>query len=276
MDKCNNNISILDKNEALNEKEKVKLPKIEKEMTPLQNKYRLNKLCQCEKNNNSKIKVSNPIFLTKRRIESGKINSYKLINNNKTNDKIFKLLKQKIEINFIKKNSYQYNTNKNLRSNKLKSYIDDSSLYRNSYYERNRKKKIKRINIGELFTISKIIKNNFYDNESNDNTLDLRKYKNFNENENNLKRFKTLDKKYIQNDISFDFQKNWKKNVNCALKYRFNKNKEFMDEIAKEIKYIDRKVKETFKEFHNETDDLFDDVLITKEKKKKKLFKKII
>lgn len=270
MEKNSNNISFINKNDTFNENEKLKLPKIETEMTPLQKKFRLNKICQCEKKNNSRTKIINPAFLTSRK-ENEKINSYKSININRPNDKIYKLLKEKIEIKMLNKNRYQSNTHKNLKSNKLKSYIDEAKIYKNTKYEKSVKKKIKRINVGQLFTSSNISKINFFDNDD----LDLRIYKNFNEKENYFKRLKTLDKKNIH-DISCDFHKKWIKNLNCALKYRFNENRQFIDIIAKEIKHIDKKVKETFNEFHNETDDIFNEVLIVKENKRKRRFKQNI
>ena len=92
---------------------------------------------------------------------------------------------------------------------------------------------------------------------------------------NKTKRFKTLDKKNIKNDISNYINSNWRKNFNCSLKYKYNKNKKSIDEVTLKIEKIDQQVKKTFDIFKNETDEIFDKAMDIKNDKKKKKFQKI-
>ena len=55
----------------------------------------------------------------------------------------------------------------------------------------------------------------------------------------------------------------WGKNLNCGLKYKYNKNKEAIDQITLKIQNIDNKVKETFDGFKNEADDIFKEIVDT-------------
>ena len=274
MDKNNNNdtsFSFINQNNNVNEKEKLELPLIIKE--PFQNKNKVNKICQYEKVDNSKLKLDYPTFLTSRNFEKNKLYLFKSNNDINNEDKIFKLLREKIEINILNKNRYHYNTNKDLRSNNnINNYLNDASLYKNSIIINKDKNKIKQIKVGRLFTLPNSYNKNCNHKEDLNckNTIDLRIYKNISDNNTNLKRLKTLDKRHIKNDISGDIQNNWRKNFNCSLKYRYNKNKNSIDEISLKIKDINNIVKKTFDGFKNETDIIFDEISNFKEKKKKK------
>ena len=286
MEKYNNNnneISFLNLDNTFNEKINIKLPKIKKEFNSYEDKMKVNKICQCDKNYNSNKKVNYPSFLTSTKFETEKINFY---NSNKYNirndinneDKIFKLLKEKIEIKPINTNIFHYNkTNKNLRSNNiLITYLNDASLLKNSYFSIREKRKLKEVKVGRILTLSNTYKQ--IDNPNNvlikKNILDFRKDRNIYEN-NKSKRFKTLDKKNIKNDISDYTNSNWRKNFNCALKYKYNKNRKSIDEVALKIEKIDDQVKKTFDIFKNETDEIFDDAMDIQNDKKKKKLKKI-
>ena len=129
--------------------------------------------------------------------------------------------------------------------------------------------------VGRLFTLSNTFKKINYNNEdsNNKNTLDLRIYKNIYDIDDKSKRLKTLDKRNSKNEISGYIKNNWRKNFNCALRYRFNKNKKSIDEITYKIKEINNVSKETFNGFQKETDDIFDEAMNIKDNKKKKKFR---
>ena len=286
MEKYNNNneISFLNLDNTFNEKENIILPKIKKKFNSYENKMKVNKICQCEKNYNSYNKVNYPAFLTSTKSETEKINCY---NSNKYNirndinneDKIFKLLKEKIEIKPINPNIFHYNkTKNNLRSNNiLITYLNDASLLKNSYFGIREKRKLKEVKVGRILTLSNTYKQIDNPNNvlNNNNILDLRIYRNKYAKNNKTKRFKTLDKKNIKNDISDYINSNWRKNFNCSLKYKYNKNKKSIDEVTLKIEKIDQQVKKTFDIFKNETDEIFDKAMDIKNDKKKKKFQKI-
>ena len=54
--------------------------------------------------------------------------------------------------------------------------------------------------------------------------------------------------------------------INCALKYRYDKNKKNINVVNALLKNINSRIKATFDGFKNETDDLFNDMLNNKEK----------
>ena len=261
----------------LNEKEKVQLPKIKKELIPYQNNMKVNKLCQCDKAIISKIKLNEPTFLTSQKFEMEKINLYesrRSNNRSKEEDNLYKLLKEKIEISPIKSNKFHYK-NKNIRSyNKLNTYMNEALLLKNSMFINRDINTLKKVKVGRLFTLSntfkKIIINE--ENSNNKNTIDLKIYKNIYDNYEKSKKVKTLDKKHIKNDISGYIENNWRKNWNCALKYRYNKNKVSIDKMALKIKRIDKKSKYIFDGYQKETDDIFDEAMNVKDKKKKRKY----
>ena len=104
-----------------------------------------------------------------------------------------------------------------------------------------------------------VVKNNginvnkkFYQQELNDN--------------NKSKRYKTIEKKSENDDESIEYYPNNKKKINCALKYRYDKNKKNINVINSILQNINNRIKATYDGFKNETDDLFNDMLNNKEK----------
>ena len=83
---------------------------------------------------------------------------------------------------------------------------------------------------------------------------------------NKSKRFKTIEKKSEKDDESIEYYPNNKKKINCALKYRYDKNKKNIKIINVLLQNINNRIKATFHGFKNETDDLFNDMLNNKEK----------
>jgi len=272
MDKSNNdsqnNISKQDINND-KDNDKIILPKINKDLIPLQNNISVNKMNSYDKGFNYKKRLNGPAFLTLRKLESKKMNLYKS-NNNIENENylIHKLLKEKIEINNNKnKCSLTY---KNLK-NKLRIYIDEASLYKNSIFIHREKKNLKEVKVSKLLTLSNAYKSKYNNcSDNNKNTIDLRVYKDKNLYEDKSKRLKTLDKKYIKNENSEYIPNNWRKKINCGLKYKYDKNKESIDEITLKIKKIDNIVKVAFDGFKNETDDIFNEIMNNSQNKNKK------
>ena len=275
-----NNIS--EKEEEEEEKEKLILPKINKELIPTQ----YNKMTNFEKYK----KITNQdVFITSNRINREKINLFKSNDINKEDFLIYKLLKEKIDISPYKNN--------NKSSNKKKKFvISEESLAHNSFFRKRQKKFLKEMKVSRLVTMpnscKKIkIKNEniksgegdfLYDdsesenkgndanrgnNKNNKNNLNLKLYDKVFEN-NKYKKLKSLEKKNIVlKDEGYDYYpSNWRKHRNCALKYKYDKNKNSIDGVTSLLQNINNRIKGTFDVFKVETENIFDDVLKNKDK----------
>ena len=290
MEKYNKNhseISFFKIDNTFNETENIILPKIKKESISFEDNTKVNKICQCEKTYNSNNKLNYPSFLSSTKLETEKknfcnSNNYNINDNVNNKDKIFKLLKEKIEIKPINNKIFHYNkTNKNLRNNNniLITNLNDSSLLKNSYFAIREKRKLKEIKVSRLLTLSNNFKKiDVHKNDFNNNKkLNLRIYKNIYEKNNNnkAKSLNALNKKNIKNDSDY-INNNWRKNYNCALKYKYNRNQKSIDEVALKIEKLDSIIKKSFDIYKNETNDFFDEAMGIKINKNKKKFKKII
>ena len=183
-----------------------------------------------------------------------------LYNSNNEDKIIYKLLKEKIDINNDR--NYYLNQNK-------------SSKNQNTIYRRREVKELREVKVHKLLTNSRTYKNinkikTLYlddDNivKNNGNNLNKKLYQEFN-NTNKSKRFKTLEKKSEKDDDSIEYYPNNKKKINCALKYRYDKNKKSINAVNALLQNINNRIKATFDGFKNETDDLFNDMLNNKEK----------
>jgi len=234
------------------EKEKLKLPKIKKEHIPLQ----LNK---------TNHKYEKDTFLTSKNMEKEKLrisNDY-ISNLSNENRLIFDLLKQKINISKPSPEKV-YKSNNNLMA-----YMNEATVYRNSHFRKREVKNLRKVKISSLITtpintykkISKD-KNNLSVNKK---TIDSRLFEDLYKN-NNFRRLRTIDKKGIKHDTFDHIPSNWRKNRNCALKYKFNKNKDSIDVVASVLQDLGQKIKVSFDVFKNETENNFDDFMYDNEK----------
>lgn len=241
-------------------KEKLNLPKIKKELIPLQ----LSKVNSCKKEKFQRTKLDYETFLTSR-----KLDKY-LYNSNNEDKIIYKLLKEKIDIN----NNRNYYINLNKSTKKLKTEINEETLNQNSIFRRREAKELKEVKVRKLLTNSRTYKNrskikSLYLNDdnivkNNGNNLNIKLYQDLNDS-NKSKRFKTLEKK-SEKDESIEYYPNNKKKINCALKYRYDKNRKSINVVNTLLQSINNRIKATFDGFKNETDDLFNDMLNNKEK----------
>ena len=234
----------------INEKKILYLPKIKKQYFPLQHSIKIlnnNK----ENSNYLKYKLNHPIFLTITKDEEEK--TY-LAKNNKSGDKtIHDILNDKIKINY--KNSPKERKKRELKSNViLNRYMNEAILYRKSFFQK------KEIDVGKIFELpfsqrNNDISNNLYENKRSRDS-------NFNDNENakNVKRmrkFKTQDKNI---ELDNNYMKYFTPNIkyrNCNFKYKFNKNKEKINEVTSVLKNLEDRTKATFNKFKDETDHIF-------------------
>ena len=125
-------------------------------------------------------------------------------------------------------------------------------------------------------TFNKININGNNNNES-ENKINLRNYYNMLENYDKSKIIKSISKKKIKSKLS-DYMKfnHWRKNINCALKYRFNRNQESIDKIASKIIKINNKSKIVFDKLKIEAENIFDEISIIRDKEKKSKLKNYI
>jgi hypothetical protein len=242
-------------------REKLSLPKIKKELVPLQ----LSKMNSYKRDKNQRTKFDFETFLTSR-----KLDKY-LYNSNNEDKMIYKLLKEKIDVS-NNRNDY---INQNKSSKRLKTEINEETLNQNTIFRRREAKELKEVKVHKLLTNSRTYKNRnkikpLYLNDdnivkNNGNSIYKKLYKELNDS-NKSKRFKTLEKKSEKDDDSIEYYPNNKKKINCALKYRYDKNKKSINVVNALLQNINNRIKATFDGFKNETDDLFNDMLNNKEK----------
>lgn len=269
MDKSNDDTDIPIKSiENINKsisKDKLSLPKIKKELIPLQ----LSKINSYKKDKIQRAKLDFETFLTSRKMEKY------LYNSNNEDKIIYKLLKEKIDIN----SNRNYNSiNQNKSSKRLKTEINEETLNQNTIFRRREAKELREVKVRKLLTNSRTYKNrnkikSLYlkdddidkNNGNNGNNLNIKLYQELND-RNKSKRFKTLEKKSEKDEDSIEYYPNNKKKINCALKYRYDKNKKSINVVNALLQNINSRIQATFDGFKNETDDLFNDMLNNKEK----------
>lgn len=243
-------------------KDKISLPKIKKELIPLQ----LSKMNSYKKDKIQRTKLDFETFLTSRKMEKY------LYNSNNEDKIIYKLLKEKIDIN---SNRNYNNINENKRNKRLKTEINEETLNQNTIFRRREAKELREVKVRKLLTNSRTYKNrnkikSLYlkdadVDKNNGNNLNIKLYQELNDS-NKSKRFKTLEKKSEKDDDSIEIYPNNKKKINCALKYRYDKNKKAINVVNALLQNINGRIQATFDGFKNETDDLFNDMLKNKEK----------
>ena len=250
-----NNDNIDNEKEKEKEKEKLKLPKIQKEHIPLQH-------------NKIEHKYEKDIFLTSKNIDKEKLrisNDY-ISNLSNENKLISDLLKQKINISKNKNPSQEkvYKSNNNLIA-----YMNEATLYKNSHFRKREVKNLRKVEISSLITtptnIYKKINKDKNNLSCNKKTIDTKLFENL-YNNNNLRRLRTIDKKGVKHDTFDNIPSNWRKNRNCALKYKYNKNKDSIDVVAAVLQNLGQKIKVSFDVFKNETEDNFNDFMYDNEK----------
>jgi hypothetical protein len=233
----------------INEKKILYLPKIKKQYFPLQHSIKIlnnNK----ENSNYLKYKLNHPIFLTITKDEEEK--NY-LAQNNKSGDQtIHNILNDKIKISY--KNSPKEHKKKELKSSViLNKYMNEAILYRKSFFQK------KKIDVGKLLELPFSPRNNdilnyLYENKRsrdsnfNDNAKQVKK----------LRKFKTQDKS-IELDSNY-MNNNFTPNIkyrNCNFRYKFNKNKDKINEVTSVLKNLEDRTKATFNKFKDETDHIF-------------------
>ena len=180
-------------------------------------------------------------------------------------------MKEKIDI----KNNRNNCINQNKSSKRLKTEINEETLNQNTIFRKREAKELKEVKVRKLLTNSRTYKNrnkmkSLYLNDdnkdkNNGNNLYIKLYQPDLNDTNKSKRFKTLEKK-SEKDDSIEYYPNNKKKINCALKYRYDKNKKNINVVNALLKNINSRIKATFDGFKNETDDLFNDMLNNKEK----------
>ena len=140
--------------------------------------------------------------------------------------------------------------------------MNEAILYRKSFFQK------KEIDVGKIFELpfsqrNNDISNNFYENKRSRDS-------NFNDNDNakNVKRmrkFKTQDKNI---ELDNNYMKYFTPNIkyrNCNFKYKFNKNKEKINEVTSVLKNLEERTKATFNKFKDETDHIFHSIYYNKE-----------
>ena len=226
------------------------LPKIKRQYLPLQHSIKIlnnNK----ENSNYLKYKLNHPIFLTLTKDEEEKNN---LAKHNKSGDKtIHDILNDKIKISY--KNSPKEHQKRELKSNViLKRYMNEAILYRKSFFQKNK------VDVGKLLELpfsprNNDLLNNLYENKRSRDS-------NFNDNDNakrvkKMRKFKTQDKNIELDNNNMKFFTPNNKYRNCNFKFKFNRNKEKINEVTSVLKNLEDITKATFNKFKDETDHIF-------------------
>lgn len=242
----------------INAKGIIHLPKIKKQYFPLQHSIKIlnnNK----ESSNYLKYRLNHPIFLTITKDEEEK--NY-LAKNNKTVDKTIQdILNDKIKISY--KNSPKDHKKRELKSNViLNKYMNEAILYRKSFFQK------KKIDVGKLLKSPFSPRNNdilnyLYENKRSRDS-------NFNDNDNNkkikrMRKFKTQDKNI---ELDNNYMKYFTPNIkyrNCNFKFKFNRNKDKINEVTSVLKNLEDRTKATFNKFKDETDHIFHSIYYNNE-----------
>jgi len=239
----------------INAKKIIRLPKIQKQYLPLQHSIKIlnnNK----ENNNYLKYRLNHPIFLTIAKDEEEKNH----LSISKSVDKTIQdILNDKIKINY--KNSPKEHKKKELKSNViLNKYMNEAILYRKSFFQK------KKMDVGKLLELPFSPRNNdilnyLYEKKKS-------KDSNFNDSAKKVKKmrkFKTQDKNI---ELDNNYMKFFTPNIkyrNCNFKYKFNRNKEKINEVTSVLKSLEDRTKATFNKFKDETDHIFHSIYYNNE-----------
>jgi hypothetical protein len=146
--------------------------------------------------------------------------------------------------------------------------MNKASLYKNSLFRKREVKNLKKVKISSLITTPtntyKKINKDKNNLSCNKKTIDSRLFQDINNN--NLRRLRTIDKKGIKHDTFDHIPSNWRKNRNCALKFKYNKNKDSIDVVASVLQKLGHKIKVSFDVFKSETEDNFNDFMYDNDK----------
>ena len=138
--------------------------------------------------------------------------------------------------------------------------MNEAILYRKSFFQK------KKIDVGKLLELPFSPRNNdilnyLYENKRSRDS-------NFNDNSKRVKKmrkFKTQDKNI---ELDSNYMNNFTPNIkyrNCNFRYKFNKNKDKINEVTSILKNLEDRTKATFNKFKDETDHIFHSIYYNKE-----------
>ena len=260
------------KNNIINKKEKLHLPKIDLKLIP--NQIDINDISQNEneeeEENNLKI-IKSQTFLTSKLTETQR-NNEKKIRNIFNNDAIIDLLKEKIEINpflsnkniFMNKLPKHNKKSENKQKKKLNRYINENILLNSPIkIQMINKKKLKHIKMTNIFNEEDEDEKDKNDDDSNyDKSLyNLRLYNYLKETE-EAKKVKSVNKKIIKKQEMESVKNDWRKNINCSLQFKYFVNKGNITNLNSKINSMNKRSKIYFDTQRNESNDMLEQIWI--------------
>ena len=269
------------KNNIINKKEKLHLPKIDLKLVP--NQIDINDISQNENEeeeenivnlrdifNNLKI-IKSQTFLTSKLTETQR-NNEKKSRNIFNNDAIIDLLKEKIEINpflsnkniFMNKLPKHNKKSENKQKKKLNRYINENILLNSPIkIQMINKKKLKHIKMTNIFNEEDEDEKDKNDDDSNyDKSLyNLRLYNYLKETE-EAKKVKSVNKKIIKKQEMESVKNDWRKNINCSLQFKYFVNKGNITNLNSKINSMNKRSKIYFDTQRNESNDMLEQIWI--------------
>ena len=260
------------KNNIINKKEKLHLPKIDLKLIP--NQIDINDISQNEneeeEENNLKI-IKSQTFLTSKLTETQR-NNEKKSRNIFNNDAIIDLLKEKIEINpflsnkniFMNKLPKHNKKSENKQKKKLNRYINENILLNSPIkIQMINKKKLKHIKMTNIFNKEDEDEKDKNDDDSNyDKSLyNLRLYNYLKETE-EAKKVKSVNKKIIKKQEMESVKNDWRKNINCSLQFKYFVNKGNITNLNSKINSMNKRSKIYFDTQRNESNDMLEQIWI--------------
>ena len=252
------------KNEISNDSEIIKLPLIDFKLIPQQKS--INDVSKNDDNNNLKY-VKSETFITSKKTETSRFDEEKpktFINIEAIKD----LLKEKIEINnsmkynsMIFKNFLNNNRKKEEKKIKINRYINEDILKNSPIRIIRKKNKLKHMKVGNLFNEMDDDEKNKNDDDSNyDKSLYNLRLENFIKECKEAKKIKSVEKKNIKK-CQLKFEKSdWRKNINCALDYKYVLNKKDIRKLNSKINSMNKSSKIYFDLFQTESNDMLQQI----------------
>ena len=221
------------KNEISNDSEIIKLPLIDFKLIPQQKS--INDVSKNDDNNNLKY-VKSETFITSKKTETSRFDEEKpktFINIEAIKD----LLKEKIEINI------------------------NEDILKNSPIRIIRKKnKLKHMKVGNLLNEMDDDEKNKNDDSNYDKSLYNLRLENFIKECKEAKKIKSVEKKNIKK-CQLKFEKSdWRKNINCALDYKYVLNKKDIRKLNSKINSMNKSSKIYFDLFQTESNDMLQQI----------------
>ena len=152
-----------------------------------------------------------------------------------------------------------FNKSKN-KNKKLNRYINEDILKNSPIRIIRKKNKLKHMKVGNLFNEMDDDEKNKNDDSNYDKSLYNLRLENFIKECKEAKKIKSVEKKNIKK-CQLKFEKSdWRKNINCALDYKYVLNKKDIRKLNSKINSMNKSSKIYFDLFQTESNDMLQQI----------------